>query len=418
MKATNSAAAKLTARIKNLIKNEERRQSRGLIMIASENYSSAAVRAAAGSVLMNKYSEGYPGRRYYTGNQFIDGIETLAENSCLRLFGLSSDKWRANVQPHSGSSANLAAYFAVLKPGDKILAMDLAQGGHLTHGSPVNFSGKLFKFVHYGVDRDSCRLDYKTIEAQALKEKPKMIVCGATAYPREIDFKKFAAIAKKCRAYLLADISHVAGLVKAGVHPSPFPYADIVTSTTHKTLGGPRSAFIIAKKELSLAIDKAIFPGLQGGPLENMIAAKALCFAEALTPEFDRRQKQTVKNTGALAAALAAAGITIVSGGSDNHLLLADLRPLKIGGRAAADLLAEAEIYTNANMIPFDPASPMNPSGLRLGTAALTARGMKEKEMKLIGLMIAELLKNPDKKQLKNRIKREVLALTAKFPLK
>ena len=418
MKTAKKTAGISAGKIQKLIALEESRQKCGLVMIASENYSSPAVREAAGSVLMNKYSEGYPGKRYYTGNQFIDEIETMARDLCLKLFGLSAEKWRANVQPHSGSSANLAVYLGLLNQGDKIMALDLAQGGHLTHGSPVNFSGKLFKFVHYGVDKKTCRLDYKAIEAQALKEKPKMIVCGATAYPREIDFKKFAAIAKKCGAYLLADISHVAGLIKAGVHPSPFPYADIVTSTTHKTLGGPRSAFIISRRELSAAIDKAIFPGLQGGPLENMIAAKALCFSEALSKDFDKRQIQTIKNAKMLCETLERNGLDVVGGGTDNHLLLVDLRPVKIGGRAAAELLAEAEIYMNANMIPFDPASPLNPSGLRIGTAALSTRGMKEKEMKLIGLMIAEILKNPDDKKMRERIKKEVFAMTAKFPLK
>lgn len=418
MKTAKKAAVSSVGKIQKIIALEEARQKRGLVMIASENYSSPDVRKAAGSVLMNKYSEGYPGKRYYTGNQFIDEIEIMAQDLCLKLFNLSADKWRANVQPHSGSSANLAVYLGLLKPGDKILAMDLSQGGHLTHGSPVNFSGKLFTFSHYGVDEKSCRLDYKVIEAQALREKPKMIVCGATAYPREIDFKKFSAIAKKCGAYLLADISHVAGLIKAGAHPSPFPYADIVTSTTHKTLGGPRSAFIISRRELSAAIDKAIFPGLQGGPLENMIAAKAICFSEALSKDFDKRQLQTIKNTRTLSETLTKNGLEIISGGTNNHLLLVDLRPLKIGGRAAADLLSEAEIYVNANMIPFDPASPLNPSGLRIGTAALSTRGMKEKEMKLIGLMISEILKNQDNKKMRDRIKNEVFNLTAKFPLK
>jgi glycine hydroxymethyltransferase len=294
------------------------------------------------------------------------------------MFGLKSDKWHANVQPHSGSSANLAVYLGLLKPGDKILAMDLAQGGHLTHGSPVNFSGKLFKFIHYGVDKKSCLLNYKKIEKIARRKKPKMIVCGATAYPRLIDFKKFSAIAKKVNALLLADISHIAGLIVAGVHPSPFPWADIITSTTHKTLAGPRSAFIICRAELAKEINKAVFPGLQGGPLDNIIAAKAICFEQALS-----------KN----------------------------LRPLKLSGKEAADLLEEVEIYTNANMIPYDPATPLNPSGLRLGTPALSTRGMKEKEMRQIGLWISEILHRPDDKKLRQRIKKEVLALTKKFPI-
>lgn len=406
------------AAINQLISKETQRQRQGLAMIASENYCSSAVLKAVGSPLSNKYSEGYPGKRYYTGNQFIDEIEIMAQSSCLAMFGLSTNDWHANVQPHSGSSANLAVYMGLLQPGDKILAMDLAQGGHLTHGSPVNFSGRLFKFSHYGVDEKSHLLDYRKIEQLALKIKPKMIVCGATAYPRTIDFQKFSAIAKKSRSLLLADISHIAGLIVAGVHPSPFPYADIVTSTTHKTLGGPRSAFIICRNTLAKDIDKAIFPGLQGGPLENIIAGKAICFQEAQTKKFSAIQRQTVKNSNALAETLLKNHLQLISGGTDNHLLLLDLRTQKISGKEAADLLAEADIYANANMIPYDPATPFQPSGLRLGTAALSSRGMKEKELRLIGLWIAEIIKAPADQKLRQRIKNEVHALTGKFPLK
>jgi len=404
--------------INYLKKKEIARQKNGLIMIASENYCSQEILDAVGSPLSNKYSEGYPGNRYYTGNEYIDKIETLAQESCLKMFGLNNNKWRANVQPHSGSSANLAVYLGLLKPGDKILAMDLAHGGHLTHGSPVNFSGRLFKFSHYGVDKKTQRLDYEEIEKIALMEKPKMIVCGATAYPRQIDFKKFASIAKKANAFLLADISHIAGLIVAGEHPSPFPHADIVTSTTHKTLAGPRSAFIISHENLSKAIDKAIFPGLQGGPMDNVIAGKAVCFHESITARFKNIQKQTIQNAKTLADILLKNNIKLVSGGTDNHLLLLDLRNLDISGKTAADILEEADIFANANMIPYDPATPLKPSGLRLGTAALSTRGMKEKEMRLIGLWITEILKHPKDKKLRSRIKKEAQALTKKFTIK
>ncbi|MFA4872050.1 MAG: serine hydroxymethyltransferase [Patescibacteria group bacterium] len=401
----------------NLIEQETNRQKNGLVMIASENYASKDVLSAMGTALSNKYSEGYPGKRYYTGNQFIDEIETAAQKLALKIFGLNEEAWRANVQPHSGSSANLAVYLGLLQPGERIMGLDLATGGHLTHGSPVNFSGKLFNFVHYGVNPETGRLDYNEIEKLAIQEQPKMIVCGFTAYSRTIDFQKFSEIAKKIGAWLLADISHVAGLIVGGVHPSPFPYADIVTTTTHKTLRGPRGAIIICKKELGPKIDKAIFPGLQGGPLENVIAAKALCFNEALSDKFKQDQIQTVKNCRALCQTLIENGLKIVSGGTDNHLLLVDCRPLEISGKDGALALAEAEIYTNANMIPFDPATPLNPSGIRLGVAALTTRGMKENEMKIIGNWISQILKDHANLDLKSRIKKEVLELTSNFPI-
>lgn len=405
------------SKIPQLIKQEVERQKQGLIMIASENYCPQNILDAMATPLSNKYSEGYPGKRYYSGNKYIDQIETEAQNLCLKIFKLSAGKWHANVQPHSGSSANLACYLGLLQPGDKILAMDLSAGGHLTHGSPVNFSGKLFKFVHYGVDKKSEQLDYGAIAKLAKKEKPKMIVCGATAYPRRIDFRKFRQIADSCGALLLADIAHIAGLIVSGVHPSPFPYADIVTSTTHKTLGGPRSAFIICREDLAKAIDKAVFPGLQGGPLENVIAAKALCFERALSKNFDSIQKQTIKNSKVLAETLKSAGLRLVSGGTDNHLLLIDLRSIGTTGKIATDALERADIYANANMIPFDPAKPLDPSGLRLGTAALSTRGLKEKEMRLIGLLIAEIVKRPQDQKLTARIKKEVNQLTKKFPI-
>jgi glycine hydroxymethyltransferase len=408
---------KNTDQIKKLIKQETDRQKSGLVMIASENYCPKDILAAVGSALSNKYSEGYPGKRYYSGNQFIDQIEVMAQKSCLKMFGLNETDWSANVQPHSGSSANLAVYLGLLKPGDKILAMNLAHGGHLTHGSPVNFSGKLFNFVHYGVDPKTELLNYSQIEKIAKKEKPKMIVCGATAYSRLIDFAKFGQIAKKCNALLVADISHVTGLIVAGVHPSPFPFADVVTSTTHKTLGGPRSAFIVCRQALAKEINKAIFPGLQGGPLENIVAGKALCFERAITSEFKKIQQQTIKNAAALATELTKRGYRLVAGGTDNHLLLLDLRPQRINGKQAADALANAEIYTNANMIPYDPASPMLPSGLRLGTAALSTRGLKEKEMKIIAELIDRVLRNFGSRRIERQVATEVKKLTKKFPI-
>jgi glycine hydroxymethyltransferase len=403
--------------IQKLIKREANRQQQGLVMIASENYASPEILSAMGSSLSNKYSEGYPGKRYYTGNEVIDQIEHIAQEEALKLFKLGSKKWHANVQPHSGSSANLAVYTALLKTGDAILAMDLSAGGHLTHGSPASITGKLYNFSHYGVDPKTCALDYDAIAQLAQKYQPKLIVCGATAYPRTINFKKFATIAKSCGALLLADISHIAGLISAGQHPSPFPYADIVTTTTHKTLSGPRSAIIICKQEFTPAINRAVFPGLQGGPLENMIAAKAICFIKAQQPKFKKIQAQTVANTRALAGILQKQNITIVAGGSDNHLLLVDCRKYNINGATAADALAHAHIYTNANMVPFDTGSAREPSGIRIGTAALSTRGMKEREMRMIGLWIAEIIKNSSDTKLQSRIKKIVTELTSHFPI-
>ncbi len=401
----------------HLINSELERQKNGLVMIASENYASEEVLKAMGSPLSNKYSEGYPAKRYYTGNQFIDEIENLAKSNALKMFGLSEEEWSANVQPHSGSSANLAAYLGLLTPGDKIMGMNLSQGGHLTHGSPVNFSGKLFNFIHYGVREDTNFLDYDEIEKIAIAENPKMIVCGATAYPRTIDFEKFRAIADKVGAILLADVAHIVGLIIAGVHASPFPYADIVTSTTHKTLSGPRSAFIISRKNFSVQIDKAIFPGLQGGPLDNMTAAKAICFAEAMTENFKQTQKQTIANALTLARVLQDNGIKVITNGTDNHLMLIDCRSINLMGKECANLLAEAGIYTNFNTIPYDPSTPFNPSGLRMGTAALSSRKMKEEEMKTIGSWITSILKNPQDGQIRLEIKEKVKELTSRFPI-
>ncbi len=405
------------SKISRLIAREIKRQQEGLVMIASENYAPQEVLEAIGSPLTNKYSEGYPGRRYYTGNEIIDEIEIEAQRLALKIFGLSEKNWRANVQPHSGSSANLAVYLGLLQPGEKILGMDLGAGGHLTHGSPVNFSGKLFQFNHYQVDQKNQRLDYQKIAAAARKYRPKMIVAGATAYPRKINFKKFKEIAEEVKAFLVADIAHIAGLVTAKVHPSPFPHADIVTTTTHKTLRGPRSAIIICRKEFEKQINRAVFPGLQGGPLDQMTAAKAVCFRLALTEKFRQDQRQTVKNAKALAAALKAEGLKLISGGTDNHLILLNCQPLKISGKQGAEALAEAKIYANANMIPYDPAKPLNPSGIRIGTPAVTSRGMTEAEMEQIAGWFKKILLKPNSTALKRKISREVKKLTERFPL-
>lgn len=403
--------------IKQLIQKETKRQQDGLVMIASENYASKDVLSAMGTSLSNKYSEGYPGKRYYTGNEVIDEIENIAKDLALKIFKLNKNDWHANVQPHSGSSANLAVYLGLLNQGDKILGMDLGAGGHLTHGSSVNLSGQIFNFAYYGVDFKTGKLNYEEIRRVAKRERPKMIVCGATAYTQQIDFKQFAEIAEEIDAFLLADISHIAGLVVAGVHLSPFSYADIVTTTTHKTLRGPRGAVIICKTGLATQIDKSVFPGMQGGPLENVIAAKAVCFLEALEGKFKKDQIQTVKNAKFLAKVLMANGLKLIADSTENHLVLIDCRSLNISGKVGANALAEAGIYTNANMIPFDPATPTNPSGIRIGTPAITTRGMKEKEVKIIGEWLVAILKNPTDDKLKRQIKKEVLKLTKKFPI-
>ncbi len=393
--------------LEELIRLEEQRQEDGLVMIASENFASPAVLEAQGTVLANKYAEGYPGKRYYTGNQYIDRIEQLAIDRAKQLFGAE----HANVQPHSGSQANLACYFALLEPGDTILAMNLAHGGHLTHGHPVSLSGKLFKFVHYGVDKNTEMLDMDEVEKLAREVKPKMILSGFTAYPRTVPFARFAEIAEKVGAYAMADMSHIAGLVVGGVHESPVPTHDVVMTTTTKTLRGPRSAIILCKEKFAKQIDKAVFPGMQGGPHEHTIAAKAVCFKEAMTDEYRIYQQQIVKNAKTLAETLMSEGLRLVSGGTDTHLMIIDCASLGISGKQGADVLAECGIYTNFNMIPFDTRKPADPSGIRLGTPALTARGMKEVEMKIVGKLIADLLKNPTDEQ-KKKTKREVLVLT------
>ena len=405
------------------IQNELKRARQGIEMIASENFVSLPVLQTAGTVLTNKYSEGYPGKRYYGGNEFIDVTENLAIERAKKLFGAE----HVNVQSHAGSQANMAAYFAILNPGDTILGMNLAHGGHLTHGSPVNFSGKLYNIVPYGVDKYTGIINMDEVEKLALEHKPKLILAGFSAYPRKLDFKRFREIADKVGAYLMADIAHVAGLIAAKVYPDPIPYCDIVTTTTHKTLRGPRGAIIMCKEEdrlnpddkknLARKIDSAVFPGMQGGPLDHIIAAKAVSFQEALKPEFVEYQEQVVKNARVLAETLKDNGIKIVSDGTDNHLVLIDLTNLSCTGKEAELALDKAYIYTNKNMIPFDPATPFNPSGIRLGTPALTTRGMKEEEVQMIGTWIANVLKNFDNDDVINQIRSEVLSLCEKFPL-
>lgn len=393
-----------------LITLEEKRQQEGLVMIASENFASPAVLEAQSTVLSNKYAEGYPGRRYYTGNQYIDPIEQLAIDRAKALFGAE----HANVQPHSGSQANLACYFALLEPGDTILAMNLSHGGHLTHGHPVSLSGKLFHFVHYGVEQNTEMLDMNKVAALAREAKPKLIVSGFTAYPRAVPFSRFAEIAREVGAYAMADMSHIAGLVVGGVHESPVPTHDVVMTTTTKTLRGPRSAIILSKEKYAKQIDKAVFPGMQGGPHEHTIAAKAVCFKEAMTDDYKAYQRQIAANAKVLADTFIAEGLRLVSGGTDTHLMIIDCTSLGISGKQGADILAEAGIYANFNMIPFDTRKPADPSGIRLGTPALTARGMKENEMKTIGKLIAGLLKNPTDAQ-KEKVKQDVATLTIQF---
>ena len=389
---------------------EYTRQKEGIELIASENVASPAVMAAMGTVLTNKYAEGYPGKRYYGGCQCVDVLEEIARNRACELFGAD----HANVQPHSGAQANMAVYFAFLKPGDTVLGMNLAHGGHLTHGSPVNMSGAFFNFVPYGVNDDGY-IDYDVLEQLAKENQPKMIVAGASAYPRVIDFERISEIAKSVGALFMVDMAHIAGLVAAGEHPSPVPYADIVTTTTHKTLRGPRGGLILCKEEYAKAIDKAIFPGTQGGPLEHIIAAKAVCFGEALKPEFKEYQAQVVKNAKALEKKLLEEGINLVSGGTDNHLLLLDLRSNGITGKELEHRLDEVHITANKNAIPNDPEKPFVTSGVRLGSPAVTTRGFKEPEMELIAGWIKDVI--ADFEGNKERITKEVLALCEKFPL-
>ena len=390
---------------------EMQRQQHNIELIASENIVSKAVLLAAGSVLTNKYAEGYPGKRYYGGCIYVDEVEEIARERAKKLFGAE----HANVQPHSGANANLAAFFALLQPGDTVLGMSLAHGGHLSHGSPVNISGKYFHVVSYGVDAETGRIDYEEMRKTALACKPKMIIAGASAYPRVIDFAKCREIADEVGAYLMVDMAHIAGLVAAGVHPSPIPYADVVTTTTHKTLRGPRGGMILCKEALAKQIDKAIFPGTQGGPLMHIIAAKAVALGEALTDDFKAYQRQIVKNAKVLSEALMAKGLMLVSGGTDNHLMLLDLRGTDVTGKELEHRLDEVHITANKNAIPDDPQSPFITSGLRIGTPAVTSRGFKEPEMERIAGFIADILGDYDKH--KERVTAEVIALCKKFPI-
>ena len=402
---------KVDPEIFEAIKNEENRQKYTIELIASENFVSPEVLEAQGSVLTNKYAEGYPGKKYYGGCKYIDIIENLAIERAKKIFKAEY----ANVQPHSGSQANMAVYFSILEVGDTILAMNLSHGGHLTHGSPVNFSGRFFNIIPYGVNKDSGRIDYEKLRDLALKNKPKLIIAGASAYPREIDFSAFRSIADEVGTYLMADIAHIAGLIIAGLHQSAVPHCHFVTTTTHKTLRGPRGGLILCKEEYGQAIDKTIFPGIQGGPLMHVIAAKAVSFKQAMTPEFKEYQKQIIKNAKTLADKLLELGYNLVSGGTDNHLMLVDLRNKGITGKQAEKALEEAGITVNKNMIPFDPQKPWIASGIRIGTPAVTTRGMKEKDMGVIAEMINKVLNDTENQKIKDEVREEVENFCKKF---
>jgi glycine hydroxymethyltransferase len=389
------------------------RQADGLEMIASENYTSPAVMQAAGSVLTNKYAEGYPGRRYYGGCQYVDIVEQLAIDRAKQLFGAEF----ANVQPHSGSQANTAIYMTVLEPGDTVLGLDLAHGGHLTHGMKLNISGMLYHFVSYGVTRDTHRLDFDQIAALAREHRPKLIVAGASAYPREIPHERFAEIAREVGAKLMVDMAHYAGLVAAGLHNNPVPVADFVTTTTHKTLRGPRAGLCLAKAEYGKTINSRVFPGIQGGPLMHIIAGKAICFGEALRPEFRQYARQIIDNAKSLAEVLLGGGLKLVSGGTDNHLLLVDVTPLGIGGKLAEEVLERCGITINKNMIPYDQRKPVDPSGIRIGTPALTTRGMGTSEMRTIGRWMLEALRAADDEGVLKRIRGDIRQLCQQFPV-
>jgi len=395
------------------IESEERRQHEGLELIASENFVSEAVLEAAGSVFTNKYAEGYPGKRYYGGCEFTDVVENLARDRAKLLFGAE----HANVQPHSGSTANMAAYAAIIKPGDTVLGLNLAHGGHLTHGHPLNFSGKTYKIVPYGVTKETETIDYDELEQIAERERPQLIIGGGSAYPRIIDFARMRQIADKVGAIYLVDMAHFAGLVAGGVHPSPVPHAQIVTTTTHKTLRGPRAGLILSKQDHASAIDKVVFPGIQGGPLVHIIAAKAVCFGEALQPSFKDYARQIVTNAKVLAQTLANEGFRVISGGTDTHLMLVDVFAKGMLGSEAENALHDAGITVNKNAIPFDTNPPLKPSGIRIGTPALTTRGMKETEMRQVGKWISEALRNRTDRALLERIRGEVLELAEAFPL-
>lgn len=412
-KASGSRLALTDPELFEVIAAEENRQNLNIELIASENFTSGAVMEAQGSLLTNKYAEGYPGRRWYGGCEFVDIAEQLAIDRAKEIFGAD----HANVQPHSGSQANTAVYFSVLKPGDKILTMDLAHGGHLTHGHKANFSGKFYEVTHYGVREEDERIDYDALEKVAEEVKPKLITTGASAYPREIDFERMGQIAKKVGAYLFVDMAHIAGLVAAGVHPNPVPHADFVTSTTHKSLRGPRGGIILCTKEHAKKIDSNVFPGIQGGPLMHVIAAKAACFGEILNTDFKGYSQQVVDNAAAMAARLSEHGYRIVSGGTDNHLMLVDLRPAGIDGDIAQNALDESGITVNKNSIPFDTAGPFKPSGIRIGTPAVTTRGMKVADVEQVADFIHEALQNRDDEAKLAEIREQVYAFNRNFPL-
>ena len=399
--------------IDSLIQSELMRQKHGLELIASENFVPPYILQAQGSVLTNKYAEGYPHKKYYGGCEFVESAEELAVKRACELFGAE----HANVQPHSGTQANMGVYFTALEPGDSILAMDLAQGGHLSHGHPLNFSGRLYKIIPYGVNRDTETIDYDEVLRLALEHRPRMIVAGASAYPRLIDFKRFGDIAKEAGSYLLADMAHIAGLVAGGVHPSPVPHSDFVTTTTHKTLRGPRGALILCRDKYAADLDRNVFPGMQGGPFMQVIAGKATCFLMAMRPEFKEYAAQIVKNAKALAAELGGRGYRLVAGGTDNHMLLLDLRGKGLTGKEATDILGRVGITVNKNMIPFDPEKPMVTSGIRLGTPALTTRGMKEKEMALVAEIIDVALSESKDPAAMDRVAVKVRDLAGSFPL-
>ncbi len=401
--------------LKDALRKETKRQEENIELIASENYVSKDILKLQGSILTNKYAEGYPSKRYYGGCQYIDIFENKAIEYVCQLFGCKY----ANVQPHSGSSANMAVYRVLVSHGDKVMGMNLSHGGHLTHGHPINFSGLDYEIVSYNVDEKTGMIDYDEVEQLAIKEKPKMIIAGCSAYSRVIDFKRFREIADKCGAYLMVDMAHIAGLVAAGLHPSPIPYADVVTSTTHKTLRGPRGGIILTNnEEIIKKVNKVIFPGIQGGPLMHVIAAKAQCFYEALQPEFKEYQKQVIKNMKAMSDYLKSKGVKVISDGTDNHLILVDVKSsFDLSGKKAEKILDEIHITCNKNTIPFDTESPFITSGIRIGSPAMTTRGLKEEEFKLIGEIIYKSLSNVDDKDIQKECKKEVLELTKKFPI-
>jgi glycine hydroxymethyltransferase len=413
MNRTDLPLKELDPEIYAAIQNETRRQASGLELIASENFTYEAVLEATGSVFTNKYAEGYPGRRYYGGCEFVDVVENLAIERAKRLFGAE----HVNVQPHSGSQANMAVYLTVLKPGDTVMGMNLSHGGHLTHGHPLNFSGKYYRIVPYGVRKDSEVIDYEELAVLAREHRPKLVVVGGSAYPRVIDFERISKIAKETEALMMVDIAHIAGLIATGEHPSPVPFADFVTSTTHKTLRGPRSGLILCREQFAKDLNRAVFPEMQGGPLVHVIAAKAVCFKEAATREFKTYIRDVVRNARTLAARIAKRGFRIVSGGTDTHLMLVDVFSKGINGKQAEQALDNAGITVNKNTIPFDVNPPLTPSGIRIGTPALTTRGMKEKEMEAIGDWIADVLDAIDDLRVRQRVRSEVEALCNNFPL-